>query len=326
MRKIIKTKRVYTVGWWPILLSFLFVNPSLLALSASILSAPSAYPTHCEESSIWRDVKDGNYPGALETIDGWIESESEMSVVSFLLKERVKILYANQQHTESLASFVSLIEGLNVVNQVPSEHEQAVFDSLFPLYDGALSSYEQCINFTTESEELFSRNPSYYSLELYVCAGLANSGRFYEFFDKFFHAYQFRCDSYLTWKILGVLHIRLYESSPHEVDRIHHREKATYALKKAFERKGADGSLLVKMVFITPKEKRSILFEEVEAHLEALENPLRRNECFYLIEQALQVESLGFAKRCIAKARSWYSYSRALHEFAQQLETLESSL
>jgi len=323
MMKIIKTKRSIFYYLYVLMLSF----SSLLCASEaySPLSSASSYPYKYRGADIWKAVDDLEYSRAIETISSWLEKEREKKNIAFLQIEKSKLLYANQQHVEALELFLETLEKHPSSRTSASKKEEIFFDSLFSLYEGSLSSYEECEKFIEESKKVYEKNPTYASLGLYISSGLANCGKFCEFFDAFFDAYQLRSDCFLSWKILGVLHVRLYEASSNEARRALHREKAVCCLKNAFSRKSSDATLLVKMVFITPKEERLALFNEIIEHIEAIEVPLRRNDCFYLIDQALQVDATDFAKRCIAKAQSWYSYSRALHQFIKQIEMLESS-
>jgi len=313
MMKIIKVKNSLCLL---VLCSF-----SLYAYSPLSSSCPRKY----QDSDIWDTVEAGEYSLAIQRIDSWLEKEKDLSLISFLQVEKSKLLYANQQHVEALELFLDVIEKVVPTQSLSSKEEDIVFNSLFPLYEGALASHEECEKFVETSKKAYAENPSFSSLELYICAGLANCGRFCEFFDAFFHAYQSRSDSFLAWKILGVIHLRLYEASSNEAVRALHREKAVFCLRNAFKKRSEDGTILVKMVFITPKEERQKLFDEIIEYLEAMHTPLRRSECFFLIEEALQARAVGFAKRCIVKAQSWYSYSRALRQFTKQIETLESS-
>ena len=322
MMKIIKTKRSIFYCLYVLMLSFFsFLQP---LEGSSPLSSPDSYPYKYRGEDIWKASDALEYSRAIEAIDSWLEKEGDAKNTAFLQIEKSKLLYANQQHVEALELFLETLENVPRSNLKPSKKEEVFFDSFFSLYEGALSSYEECEKFVEESKKAYENNPTYASLELYVSAGLANCGEFCEFFDAFSHAYQLRSDSFLSWKILGVIHVRLYEASSSEARRALHREKSVYCLKNAFSRKSSDTTLLVKMVFITPKEERLALFNEIIEHIEAIEIPLRRNDCFYLIDQALQVDAIDFAKRCIAKAQSWYPYSRAIHQFVKQIETLST--
>lgn len=310
----------------------IFAVSSVLALSwaavgfgdQEILSPSSSFPSKCPQGQLRRWVEEKDYRSATALIDQWVKDASSPSSVAFLLVEKAKLLYANQQHTEAQEAFVEAIETLP---PIPSprilDDERQAFDRLFPTYEDSIQSPEACSRLIDESQGLLRAHPDFCSLEHYVAAGLANRGQFIEFFDRFFHAFQSRPDCFLRYKTLGVLHLRLFEASSKESLRESHRQAAVRCLKEAFSVQPRDSTLVVKLAYILPLAEKKALLRSVADELMKLTCPLRRSDCFFLIQQTLDLGELDIAKQIIEKARSWYQYSRALENFSEQLRKHE---
>ena len=118
--------------------------------------------------------------------------------------------------------------------------------------------------------------------------------------------------------------MRLFEGTSDEAKRDLYRDQAIDCFKKAFQKEPRDGSLLVKTLFILLPRERKCFLEEIIATVESLQTPMRRTEFFVVIQQALEMRALSVARRCISKASTWYSYSRALESLREQLSVIES--
>ena len=299
---------------------------ALIALGRDcIISPSSSYPSHCSQERFREFVNEKNFRPAIALIDQWVQESKNPTATAFLYVEKAKILYADQQHAEAQELFLQALQTLPTSSQGKiSDAEKNAFDKLFPSYEEASVSPEACSRLLEESEAVYKNHPEFESIEHYIAACLANRGQFIEFFDRFFHAFQVRRDCFLTYKTIGVLHLRLFEASSSEERRQMHRQEAVICLKEAFSREPKDSTLLVKLVFILPPMEKQILLRSVSVELTKLQTPIRRMDCFFLIQQAMDVGELEVAKQLIEKAHSWYQYSRALHELSDQLSALEA--
>jgi tetratricopeptide (TPR) repeat protein len=236
------------------------------------------------------------------------------------LVEKAKVLYADQQQMEAQEVFLDALQTLPSPRQpVVSEAEQQAFATFFSRYVESTQSPDECSRLLADTKALVHSHPEFASVEYYSAACCANRGRFIEFFDLFFHAFQSRPDCFLNWKTQGVMHLRLFEASSSEERREIHRQAAVRCLKAAFTRQPQDSTVLVKLAFLLPPHEKVDLLKSVTAELIRLEAPIRRSDCFFLIQQAMEAGELEVAKQLLDKARSWYEYSRTINELSDQL-------
>lgn len=292
----------------------------------SVIAPPSSYPSFCRHDQLEDMVRDTNFRSAVCLIDTWIKESKNSADTAFLGVEKAKILYADQQKMESGEAFLAALAATPLPAQsAVSDEEQKAFDALFPSYEMAMQSEEETAKLLQEALSLLQSHPTFLSLEHYIAAALANRGQFIEFYDRFFHAFQARHDCFLSKKTLAVLHLRLFEASTSQDRREVHRQEAVRYLQEAFTLQPHDSSLLVKLAFILPPNEKIVVLKSVTADLLQLSSPLRRGDCFFLIQQAMDVGEVGVARQLIEKARSWYQYSRALNDLSDQLSALEKT-
>lgn len=306
---------------------FLPFSSSALALGReAIASPPSSYPSDCPQDRYREAIREKNFHVAIALVDTWVSACKNPASRAFLLVEKAKLLAADQQQAAAQEVFLEALQTLpSMETSVVSDAEKNAFDALFPSYENACQSAQACSCLLEEAERQLHDNPAFASLEHYSAACLANRGQFIEFFDRFFHAFQQRPDCFLRYKTIGVLHLRLFEASSSEERRETHRREAVRYLKEAFSRQMNDSTVLVKLAYILPPKEKILLLRDVTADLMGLTTPIRRSDCFFLIQQAIDVGHVEIAKQLIDKARSWYQYSRALNDLSDQIKELEAT-
>ena len=247
---------------------------------------------------------------SLIEIDHKIQTERRTSVTSSLLVEKAKLLIKSQRLAEALETFLLAIEKMPTSEQGVSEQEKKF-----------------CVGFSDleELEKLCVQYPRFLSLELYRAELLLFHEQFEKAFESFLRAYPFLPDHFLTWKILSMLHVRLFETVAEPLSRKDHREKACACLQEAFSRNSQDPSLVHDLISTCPFAERKQLFSQIVLSLVARQEPLRRRSCWYLIEQAIVVGALKQARALLEQAKLWHGYSRVLNELSQTLNVLESN-
>lgn len=293
----------------------IFAYISIVALSTlAYTQEPTRLPAESEQQL----VASKDFKGAIQEIDRLLQTETTEQKRGFLLVEKAKLLFADQQQMEACDVFLGALSHVNVEREEVSTGEVSAFQSLFPVYEASLRCAEDCEKLIQQAENLLQAHPDYVSMELYVAAGLANMGSMVSFFERFFHAFQHRSDSFLAWKTRGVLHLRLYEASPGNEERSLHRTEAVHCFQEAFRKQPQDSLLLIKILFIMPVEEKRPFLEQVVDDFIQLNIPPKRTDCFFLIEQALDIGARDAAKKLIDKARIWYQYSRALNDLSER--------
>lgn len=291
----------------------------IVAILGTLPAFCSSFPPQYEK--VEELSQKGEYAQALEQLDVCIREGKGDDAVSRLLLEKAKLLYKDQKQKEAQEVFLQAVEKCQVrKDDALSPREAEVLQSLIPLYLAMARSSDETHQFEEKVQEVLRNNPKFYSIKYFLASCAANRNDFVSFFDQFFEAYQERPQFYLAWKMQGVLHLRLFEASSEENARIRHREKAVEFLQKAFSLEPKDASLIAKLVFLLPRIEKKKFLEDVFHDLSQMNNPLQRSECIYLIQQALEVNSIEVAKRLIGKANIWYEYSRAIQELSKQIE------
>lgn len=305
-------------------LNFYFLSLAILYGSAAfgmILSPAASYPAGCERKKLDDAVASREFSTACSYIDRWIDRTKEAKEISFLLVEKAKLLYAAQRHVEAEEVFLEgLAHGALFEADSASQMEREAFEELLPEYFLSSRSPQESELFFQKVQKAFGGRQDYFLLQHYVAASLANCGRMIEFFDCFAAAYKCRPHCYLRWKTVGVLHLRLFEGSVDETSRERHRREAVSNLSEAFRLQPDDSSLLVKIMFLLLPDERRVFIREAAASLMAHKTPVRRSDCFFLIQQAIDGAEMDIAKLLIEKAHSWYEYSRALEVLSAQWE------
>ena len=299
----------------------LFSGSLCLFGADQILAPPSSYPSPFRQENVRVLVDKNDFHSAILMLDQWANESENTQDKAFLFVEKAKVLYVNQQRVEALEVFLEALKSAPIGSKtVLSDDEQKVFLSLFPLYEESIQSPELGSRLSEQSKALLQAHPEYTSLRFYLATGLANQGKFVEFFDCFYSAFQARRDCFLSWKTIGVLHMRLFEASTSEEVRETHRREAAQCLRQAFALQPQDGALLVKLVFILPPVEKKLFLKTVANGLLALHVPICRRDCFFLIQQAIDVDEFLVAKQLIEIAGTWYQYSRGLQELSEQLQ------
>jgi tetratricopeptide (TPR) repeat protein len=243
------------------------------------------------------------------------------------LREKADCLLAEQKHVEAQECFLLAIDKLlqrEALEEMCRGEKEAV-ESFFVDYEEAVQSSDNSKAFLEKVHKTFEKHPQYLSLLYYAAASQANLGNLHGFFEDFFRAVSTRPASFMALKFVGVLHLRLYESSADEAKRFFHRNEAVKAFKMAFSKEPRDISLVMKLLFVLPEEEQRLLVKEVCADMVKSASAPRRRDCLYIIEVAMSLSLYEEAKLLLDKARSWYEYSRMLNEIAQELDGVSPS-
>ena len=297
---------------------FLWSKMLALALPATCISLPPGYEKVDDLS------KKGEFHLASDQIDELLGQPQEAEARSKLLLEKAKLLCKDQKLSEAQEAFLEAIAiyPIRDVGAVSAEERDEI-RSMIPLYLAASGSEENTKKLELQTQKKLNDHPRNSSFKYFLAAVSANRNDFVSFFDQFYQAYMERPDSYLAWKMRGVLHLRLFEGSSAENLRIYHRERAVEFLQTAFSREPQDGSLIAKLVFLLPQQQRKNLLEKVFQDVSQMDVPLQRSECIYLVKEAISVRSIDVAKKLIGKANIWYEYSRAIQELSVQVDLIE---
>jgi tetratricopeptide (TPR) repeat protein len=252
--------------------------------------------------------------------DGCPVSALEKKEPSGLLKESIRLL-DEQRHAEAQECFLLAIAQLPGRSDcTDNSAEREAFDSFLLEYEESFQSLDSTSALLDRVHTMLSEHPHYYSLLYYVAACQANLGHLREFFDAFFQAVSARPSCFMASKVIGVLHLRLYESSSDEAVRLRHRKEAITALRDAFKKEPRDISLLMKLAFILPENEKRELVCEVCKDVLRHDKSMKRGDCLYIIRLAMALSLNEEAKLLVDKARTWYEYSRTLNVIADELE------
>jgi len=289
-----------------------------------ILSPLSSFPKKLSLKRFHELVVQEEYLAAMEEMHSWFEDSLSQEELFFLRKEYAKLLWANQQRSEAQAFFLKSLDS-SFYKKNSARDEPSIRNALDALYRKSWQSQEATKRLITSARKLLEEFPTSSSLYYYLSVAYANQQDFISFFDAFYEGWIRDSNQFLAWKTRGVLHLRLFESTADPQEKSFHQNQAVRCLEEAFICQPDDLSLLMKMLFLLPFERRKEYLQKMYGHLLRLSNPPARYEFFYFIEQALELESLDVARALLQKAQEWYQYSRAVEKFSAQLLALENT-
>lgn len=242
-----------------------------------------------------------------------------------------KLAIAYYRDQEEIRAFQAYLEG---IERLPRSGESYTIDpEETPYYKKALEIYfdhsrpnaakEQAQRICTEFEPILQEHHNYARLKFLVAASKANLGFFDQFFELFYQSESLNPDHWLSAKIRGLLHIKLFERLSDPAARQFHQHAAHLLLKEALQKSVAAEEVdmvLYKMVIVSaPEEDRETLITLVK-QLIAGKEPVPRYDLIFYSKTLIDRQELKVAQDFISRAKEWYGYSRAVMIAEQHLQ------
>lgn len=242
-----------------------------------------------------------------------------------------KLAEAYFRDQEEVRAFLSYLEGIEKLPRPATPHQ--IDPEETPHYKKALEIYfdhagssavkEQAMRLSNEFEALIEEHPQYTRIKFLVAASKANLGFFDQFFNLFYQTETLDPDHWLSAKIRGLLHIKLFERLSDPTARQFHQRAAHLLLKEALQKSVAANEVdmaLYKMVIASaPEEDKETLVVLVK-QLIAGKEPVPRHDLAFYIRILIDRHERDLAQSFINRAKEWYGYSRAVMIAEQHLQ------
>lgn len=233
----------------------------------------------------------------------------------------LSIAYLDDQEIEkSFRAFLKAIEVAPLKNPPPmTAVEKSLFEEGVALYLKENSHPENLSTLILEKYEAISKaHPEFYHLNLLIAVSYANLSStcadFQRFFNTFYAVYPYVSSEFLTFKTLGIMHLRLMQIAQNETIREAERNVALVFLHKALETNENDPTLFkILMIQAIEKKEKSSLLSYLEKMVSSSVVMPRKDICF-TINAALDCNRVDLGEKLLALAKKEYDYSRAIIE------------
>jgi tRNA-binding EMAP/Myf-like protein len=237
----------------------------------------------------------------------------------------LKLAIANYRDQNAEQAFKVFLEALSAVKTFKaaetSAEEKALYDQALKLYlehhtgQDVTATAETLVQ-TVQPE--VDRHPDYFLLKFLLAAAYANLGQFDLFFDNFYSAYLYYPKSYMAYRTLAILHIKLFEKSRTAEERKEQANLVFANILKAIEINPHDTSLYkLEISFAPDQQKPQVISRALKKIIDGNMMVPRADIVFYVAE-AVDSQQKELAQQFVDKAREWYQYSRVVNN-AQEL-------
>ena len=232
-------------------------------------------------------------------------------------------LWKDQELEESIITFLSVFElAFPPYKGQPSKEE-------IDLYNEALKSYfghntgsemqETAQHLLSTYLPAVEAHPDYYQLNFMVAAAYANLGKYDDFFRRFYESYRRYPAAYMSYRTQAILHIKLYERARTEASRELERSRIAALINKALQVNGEDPSLYRMMIAFAPASEKARVTRDALQTILRCNIMIPRQDILFYVQHALNAHEKLLAERFIAKAKSWYQYSRVVNHAEELL-------
>lgn len=265
-------------------------------------------------------LQQGNYKKAQELCMSYLNVATPKEVG--WAKAQLAIAYYKDQEHEK--AFIAFLEALLTSNEQPataSKNETEAYQKALKIYleDAGLSPIETARKilgkFETHDQEI-KDDPH---LNFLIALSYANLGQYDRFFEKFYDSYVNNPQHFLVYKAKAALCIKLYERAKTLEERTAQADWIIRHAQKALELNPQDTSLYRMILGFTPPDKKANRLKTIIEKLIDRNIVVARQDIAYYNELAIFFQQYDLAQKFLDKARSWYAYSRVIHEAQEYL-------
>lgn len=230
-------------------------------------------------------------------------------------------LHNDQETEEAFTVFLSVLNRLPTATALSSPEDQALYQSLHPHYlalRGSKKNKEATTQLKEQLTAMLEKNPSSYQCGYLLASTYANEGDFAAFFPLFYRCYSLNTESYLAYRTLAILQVRLWQRGATPTEKEMRRAEIERNTRQALQVFNGDASLYrLHVEFADPKKKCEALRYSLN-NITQHNILIPRDEIVYYVQAAIEEDQLPLGQQLINKARSWYKRSRAI-DIAQRL-------
>lgn len=228
--------------------------------------------------------------------------------------KELALLYLKDQDQElAFKSFLKALDLTKSIDLQPS-YDETVYKKAFSIYLDPSSASPQVTSkkLIKELRPILNERPDQYLLNYFIAIAYANLGKYEEFFNHFYKAYQFDPEHYLAYKTKAVLHIKILERTKKDYERTIQRQLISDHLIFAMQKEPLDTTIYKLLISFSPKEKKN---GYIQLCLNKIINDniiIPRSELMFYVIEASDINDPDLAQRFIDRSKDWYSHSRMI--------------
>jgi tetratricopeptide (TPR) repeat protein len=236
-----------------------------------------------------------------------------------LLVELATLYMQDQKEEEAFTIFLSALSGHTDTPYTLSKQEQQVYEESLKIY---LTQPPQEVAKELQEKLLLhvKRYPTHAYIQLLLAATYANCRQYSAFFDHFSKGHAIAPNSFLAYKTLGIIHIKLFEKARTPEEKEQHRLKLMEYLTKALDYDDRDPMLYKLLIVYGQLEKKKSIIVDMLDRICKGQVVIPRGEIPFYVHEAIEVDEQEKAKQFLNKATMWYQYSRTIEEMKRVLD------
>ncbi len=240
------------------------------------------------------------------------QAEAKMHLAHALLKD--------QQHGAAFQALLEALDAAPLSAMTMSPREEELYKEALEIYleHRGVLSYESASLIRHRFAPIVERHPDYLALTFLLALAHASLDNTDDFFTLFYRAYCAYPEHYFSYKIKGILHIKLFERMPFCPEREITRQHILDNLVKAGAIFSGDPSLYMLLVLFSGEQNKK---EHLSASLNKIidENIiLSRGEIKFYANCAKDCQLDELAGRFLEAAKKWYPNSRSLEQMVSK--------
>jgi len=239
------------------------------------------------------------------------------------LEVELACLYMKDQKEEE--AFTTFLQALDEAPYEAYEHnpeEEEIYSKALKLY---LEEVERPPGEVARELEgllqpIIDEHPSYAFVRFILANAYANEGKWDLFFNNFYTAYKQKRDSFLAFRTLGIMNIKLFEKARTLEAKEDRRRKINSNLERALSLYNEDSTLYKLLIIFSPlPERRHRVCEMIEKIING-NAVIARSQIPFYVHEALEAGDKELARRFLDKAATWYQYSRVIEEMRKVVQ------
>lgn len=156
------------------------------------------------------------------------------------------------------------------------------------------------------------KNETSQEMKFLLSIAYANLGEYETFFRDFFEGYPYFCETFLAYKIRGILALRLAQHETDTKEASLYTEMGFAHLTRALELYPTDPSLYNVLIFLAKDEKNDALVANYLRKIVEHSVKIARADIYLYVREAVALGEVEMAQKIIDQARKHYEFSRAI--------------
>lgn len=233
-------------------------------------------------------------------------------------------LIENQRSKEAFCAFFEAID----IQEHSFSGEEVYDDHMkvcIPLYLESMYDDRAAEKLEKELEARKLYVTASHPLNILLGCSSANKGCFSAFFKHVYEPIQTHLDSYLAWKVRGMVCVKIFEASSSMEERLLYKKRAIDCFQKAYQRLPEDMLLAVKILFFAQENQQEELFCAKKIFFECTRRPLlvsfvSKRGMQQVVREYVDLAMYKEVRQMLALYKQLFGYSRAMDEIELSID------